>query len=267
MPELETLNPGASSSSANATDAASDLESGVSTDSSTQVGSEDGDSTAAQVDESSDPPFHEHPRWKQLQAEKKALEAKIADLSTWEPVIAEFKAQGMTDAQAVKAAASERDYQTSERGVLAGIAQQLQSAVERGEIEESAAEERFQRIQIERQTQREQAQSGSRIRAYEVREQLPALQREYPLMDEEDVAERALANPSASLKELAAKSHEKATKIIARHTAKQAAKPTAAVEGVGGGSSSSGKSVDDMSAAEFDKWKEDQLRTARRAGR
>ncbi len=274
MPDELTLNETPASSAGEATDtsAASEApESGAALESRTglespapQPGPANGDTPAAEgeapgTSEGDLPPFHLHPRWIEQQAKLKEREEELSRLKAWEPIVEQFRAAGLSAPDAVQAAVAQRN----EEAALTKIAQGIWAEVEAGNLSEDAAEERFQRIQTERllaqrqvQDNQTQAQQARAAREGEVAKRLPELARLYPEMDEGDVKEAALRDPGADLAKIAQASHGRAMAVIARYNARAAQRPALAVEGAGGGPSSSGKSVEDMNREEFDTyWK------------
>jgi hypothetical protein len=293
MDDLTLNEPAASSAAAEIPAASTDVESGFLLDApapdlSTPTGDtpaengEAGDRPTAQDrptaekpgDTSGDPPFHEHPRWQEVQTKLREAEAENARLKTWEPVLQQFRDAGMGEPAAVQEAVRQQAEQTELRRIAEGV----WAEVEAGTLSEDAAEERFQRIQAQRefdqlkaqlasqQAQQQQGQS-QQARAAELAAQLPALARLYPEMDESDVREIALRTPGANLTALAKLSHDKAVAVIARYNARAAQRPAVAVEGGGGAPSSSGKTVADMSREEFDQYYKSEIARAETAGR
>lgn len=268
MPESTTIND--ASSASDDTAALSPEDEGATSDSDLEASAQDDDPQADDADGSEEddpPPFHTHPAWKKRQEKIKALEAELESRKAWDPIVQQFKEQGMDTPDAVRAAAAEQEFRQAESTALAPLARQLNAAVEAGEMTQREAEEHFARVQQQRITEHSQQQLAAQRREGQIAKQLPALLVQYPQADAEDVAERALANPRATLKELAAQSHDRAMKIIARHVAAQTKKPAKPPMGRGASARPGSKTIADMSDAEFKKYKEEQLRAAANAGR
>lgn len=188
--------------------------------------------------------FDKHPRWIERENRIKELETQAKEREGWDEIIADFKAQGMTTAEAVRATQAQR----ADEAELSGIAQRLLRDVEDGRLTEDAAEERFARIQ----TQREADKTAAELHRLKVRDSLPALAKAFPEADLAEVEEAALAQGAkADLTRLLQKSHDRAMVAISRHVARQAAQPQTPVEG-DGGTVRTTKTVAEMTSDEFD---------------
>jgi hypothetical protein len=279
MDDLTLNEPAASSAAAEIPAASTDVESGFLLDApapdlSTPTGDtpaengEAGDRPSAGSE--NDPPFHQHPRWQEVQTKLREIEAENVRLKAWEPVLQQFRDAGLDAPAAVQQAVRDQ----SEQADLRQIAEGVWAEVEAGTLSEDAAEERFQRIQERREIDQLKAQLASRelgqsqqARAAQVDSQLPELARLYPEMNEPDVREVALRIPGADLTALAKLSHDKSVAVIARYNARAGKRPSVAVESAGGAPSSSGKTVADMSREEFDQYYKSEIARAETAGR
>jgi len=216
-------------------------------------------------------PFHEHPRWQEVQRERQELKARLADLEPFAEIVAGFKEQGYTNAEAVRAAidnqqqeAQAQEAQEADETWKAGIAETLLARVADpdDEMTRGEAEAVFRAAQLERDlTQRDQFGAADRTETA-----AKALTARYPQMDAETVRDLLDAGRPDRAEAAAQRTHTQATKAaertIADYNAKRATAPRP-VEGVGGGVGGT-RSVADMGAAEFLEYDKQLVRAAER---
>lgn len=223
------------------------------------TGTADASAETPSDEETDEPvPFHEHPRWQQVQRERQELKAKLADLEPFADIVAGFKEQGYTDAQAVRAAiegqqqeAQAQEASASEETWRSGLAASLlaRTSDPDDEMTYGEAEATFRAAQLERDlSQRDKAGAAARAEGAE-----KALATQYPQMDAETVRDLLGAGLTDNARRAAERTHTQAAraaeKAVADYNAKRASAPRPA-EGAGGGASV-GRSLAAMSDAEF----------------
>ena len=218
-------------------------------------------------------PFHQHPRWQQVQQERAELRQKLADLEPFADIVQGFKEQGFTDAQAVRAAidsqqqeAQQQEAQASEETWKASLAESLLARANDPDDDMTfgEAEATFRAAQLERDlTRRDQSGAETGREAA-----VTALAGRFPQMDKETVADLLAAGQPARAEAAARRSHERAAQIedaaIARYNAKKAGAPKAP-EG-GGGAAAGVRSVANMTSDEFRAYDKQVTQTLARGG-
>jgi hypothetical protein len=219
---------------------------------------EEGTATESAETQEEEVPFHQHPRWQQVQKEREELKVRIADLEPFQEIIQGFKEQGFTDAAAIRAAveqaqadASTKQQETALQTRRDTLAWHLKARAEDpdDEMTPGEAEAVFRASQLEWDLDaREQSGAQGRIDA-----QASALAVTYPQMDKETVADLLAAGKPDRAEAAAKRSHEMAAKIseqaVARYNADKAKAPRP-VEGSGGGVAGA-RNIQNMSAEEF----------------
>ena len=181
----------------------------------------------AKADGEKDPPFHEHPRWKQLQQELTEARAKADKAERFAPVLEDLEKSGYKDGEAVRAyieqqqvTQTQQQSQFQEQQYRDQLAQQLMSQVNEGVLDFQTADLQFRnavlqrdQLQLQEKMQSEQKATLAKLEAFEKDQTWASAAKDAPLADKEEVMAYHKAG-LGSIPDLAKRSHTKASRLI-----------------------------------------------------
>lgn len=244
------------------------------------VNQEDGDATATQsgngeVEQtaSDDPPFHEHKRWKEVQAERDQLKRQVDDYRAYDTFIQRAKTDGYNSGDDILRAIQ----QQAEASRFAQSQAELQKQYESGDITDSEKNAREYALRAEAQANAAQAQAAqaqqmveqAQWQQYELQvdHTIAQLQSKYPHADMAEVKTLHYARVG-DLESIAKNQHDRQvakinTAIAKYNSTKQAQKLSPSAEGSGG--TSTAKPAIPTDDKEFLKWFDAQAKATDRA--
>ncbi len=166
-------------------------------------------------------------RFQEVNQQKTALEAQVAEYNQWKDYIEMLKSEHGTPGQ-VRAALEKQQLDTYANGVAA----QLQQQVNDGLLDPVVAEQQYQNAL----RQRELDTQLTSMKAWQLDQQIGTLKTQFPQMDEQIV--RAMAGSGADPSAVAKMTHERVTSYheqqLAAYNAQKAAAPPAPEAGGSG---------------------------------